>query len=73
MDTGIDFLTFVKNILVDDLQPILQITTTISYFIGLCFVLMGLNRLHRHGQGAHMMHRLSPMGTAMFCHRCGFN
>lgn len=67
-DTGtVDFFTFVKRILTEDLQPLLHIATTISYFIGLCLILMGLTRLYRHGQNAQsMMYRVSPAGTAMY-------
>lgn len=63
---GSDFFGFLQNILDQDFTPILQMVTTISYLIGLFLIIAGLGRLHRHGQGSQMYHRVSPMGTAMY-------
>lgn len=71
-DDQIDVFQFVKNILTQDLQPLLSITFTVTYLIGLCLIIAGLTRLYRHGHGAHsMMHRVSPMSTGM-CFLAGF-
>ncbi len=65
--TAPDFFTFVKNILEQDLQPLMSITTTISYMIGLFLIITGMTRLYRHGSGTqNMMHRASPTATAMY-------
>ena len=58
---------FATNILEQDYTPIMQIIGDISYFIGLCFIIIFLSRLHRHGQNAQqMMHRVSPVATGMY-------
>ncbi len=59
------FVQFAQNILIQDLDPILHIVTTISYFIGFCLVIGGLTRLYRHGHPSHHQ-RVSPMGTGMY-------
>jgi len=64
---GTDFISMIQKILISDLQPLLHIATTVSYLIGLFFIMFGLTRLYRHGSGAqNMMHRVSPGGTAMY-------
>jgi intracellular multiplication protein IcmC len=63
---NVSFLTFLQNILNEDLTPILHIVTTVSYFIGICLILGGLTRLYRHGHGGHHHHRVTPMGTSMY-------
>ncbi len=61
------FTTFVMNILNEDFTPILNIVTTVSYLIGLCLIIIGISRLHKHGSGMQqMMQRSSPLGTAMY-------
>ncbi len=61
------FYTLTIEILENDLQPLLGLTTTVSYFIGLCLIIAGMTRLYRHGSGTqNMMHRASPMATAMY-------
>lgn len=62
----IDFQQFAYNLLTQDLTPLLHIVTDISFFIGLCMILVGLSRLHRHGQGQQMMYRVSPIGTGLY-------
>lgn len=58
---------FVTNVLQQDYTPIMQMIGDVSYFIGLCFFITFIMRLHRHGQNAQqMMYRVSPMGTAMY-------
>ncbi len=58
---------FVVNVLEQDYTPIIQIIGDISYFIGLCLLIIFLSRLHRHGQNAQqMMYRVSPMATGMY-------
>lgn len=65
--TDLDFYTFIKRILEEDLQPLLGMSTTVSYFIGLSLIIAGMTRLYRHGSGTqNMMHRASPMATAMY-------
>jgi hypothetical protein len=62
-----DFMTFLQNVLNQDLTPILHIVTTIAYFIGFCLILMGLSRLYHHGHPNSSHHnRVTPMGTSMF-------
>lgn len=62
----LDFRSFAINILNNDLTPLLHITIDISYFIGLCLIIAGLTRLHRHAQGQQTMFRVAPMATAMY-------
>ena len=58
---------FFENLLMNDFQPLLHIATLVSYFMGLCFILIGMSRLHRHGQGVGGMYqRVSPMATSMY-------
>ena len=65
--SNLDFIDMVKNILIKDLQPLLQVATTISYLIGLFLIIGGITRLYRHGSGTQsMMHRTSPSATAMY-------
>src|SRR3990167_1315898 len=55
------------NILNEDFTPILNIVATVSYLIGLCLIIAGIARLHKHGSGMQqMMNRSSPMATAMY-------
>ena len=66
-DNAKDFVNFAVNILDQDLTPLLHMVTTSSFFMGLIFVMIGLSRLHRHGQGHQMMmQRVHPMGTGMY-------
>jgi hypothetical protein len=57
---------FVYNILYNDLTPVLHIVISVSFFIGLCMIIGGITRLHRHAQGQQTMFRVAPMGTAMY-------
>lgn len=67
IDPGsIDIYAYFQNILTQDYTPILHITTTIAYLIGLCFIIAGLMRLYRHGQGQQMMYRVSPLSTTLY-------
>lgn len=65
--TSPTFAQFVLNILTEDFTPILWIIGTVSYLIGLCLIIIGITRLHRHAGGMqNMMQRSSPMSTAMY-------
>ena len=64
---GDGVVQFVTNVLSQDYTPIMQMIGDVSYFIGLCFLIIFLSRLHRHGQNAQqMMHRVSPLATGMY-------
>jgi hypothetical protein len=64
--SNINLKQFAINLLENDLTPLLHIVTDISFFIGLCLILIGLSRLHRHGQGQQVMFRVSPIATGMY-------
>ncbi len=62
-----DIPAFVNNILTNDFAPILNLIGTFSYLIGLCLIVIGITRLHKHAGGMQqMMQRSSPTATAMY-------
>jgi len=63
---NMDIVTFAVNVLEYDLTPLLHIVTDVAYFIGLCLIIGGLMRLHRHSQGQQTMFRVAPLATGMY-------
>jgi len=59
------FTSHMTDIMLNVMSPLVDVTTGIARVMGILFILVGIMRLHRHAHH-HMMHRLSPIATAMF-------
>ena len=59
-----DVVQLTREILQNDLSPLINTVSQVGVYIGIFMVMMGIFRLLRHAH-ANMMYRISPAGTAM--------
>ena len=62
--TSMDIVQLAKNIIIDDLSPMINILQIVGVYIGIFLIGWGIVRLMRHAH-ANMMYRISPAGTVM--------